>query len=80
VQYDSVKKYNEMEQNDLQKQVDEHNKDRIGNGTIASGVGLVLGGVTLGKAGWKIGAPDKASKLNDLYKAASEQASNSTKK
>jgi hypothetical protein len=80
VQYDSVKKYNEMEQNDLQKQVDKYEKDRIGNGKFSKVIGGTIDFFVDQKLGGQIGAPDKASKLNDLYKASVEQASNSTKK
>lgn len=53
------------EQNQSQEEIDKFERDRMGNGVISKGLGLMGGAVTLGSGGWDIGRPKKSNSNDD---------------
>lgn len=60
-QYKAVKKYNEMEERELQQRAEQYEQDRIGQGVISKSATEGLNWITQGMTGNRIGGPDQGT-------------------
>ena len=75
IQYQSVKKHNEMEESRVQKRADKYEEDRIGQGDSTKYVVEKLDKFTSGLTGNRIGAPDKYSDMDSNNSTSIDNAS-----